>query len=206
MINPLKNKIQERPSLDMKRVLLGEQIPLIPRLGMFVLFTILLIFFTIVLLPKLVVLGPWGYVAGFIINGLSSAVVVLPGPGFAALIVMAKELDPILLGVAGGIGGALGELTGYWLGAQGRGTMAGNRIYALLLRAMSRLGGGILLCFSLIPFSPVDAAGVLAGASGYPIPRFLIYIGIGKVLKSVSILYLAAKAFEWAESYLTWLN
>ena len=52
---------------------------------------------------------------------------------------MAKELDPILLGVAAGIGGALGELTGYWLGAQGRGTMAGNRIFALQLRAMSRL-------------------------------------------------------------------
>jgi membrane protein YqaA with SNARE-associated domain len=161
---------------------------------------------TLVLLPKLVVLGPWGYVAGFIINGLSSAVVVLPGPGFAALIVMAKELDPILLGIAAGIGGAFGELTGYWLGAQGRGTLAGNRIYTLLLRAMTRLGGGILLCFSLIPFLPVDAAGVLAGASGYPVPRFLIYTGIGKVLKTVSILYLAAKAFEWAESYLTWLD
>jgi hypothetical protein len=44
MMNPLKNRIQERPSLDMKRVLLGEQIPFIPRLGLFVLVTVLLVF------------------------------------------------------------------------------------------------------------------------------------------------------------------
>jgi membrane protein YqaA with SNARE-associated domain len=204
-MNLLRNRIPDRTSPNLKRILLGEQLPLIPRL-LFVLFTILLIFLTIILLPKLVVLGPWGYVAGFTINCLSSALVVLPGPGFAALIIMAKELDPFLLGIAAGIGGTFGELTGYWLGAQGRETLEGNRIYTLLLRAMSRLGGGILVCFGLLPFLPVDAAGVLAGASGYPVSKFIFYVGIGKILMSVSILYLAARAFEWAEPYLKWLG
>jgi membrane protein YqaA with SNARE-associated domain len=205
-MNPLRDRIPGVSSARLKRLLLGEQLPLLPRLGLFVLFTILLIFVTIILLPRLVVLGPWGYVAGFIINCLSSALVVLPGPGFAALIIMVKELDPILLGIAAGIGGTFGELTGYWLGAQGTKALEGNRIYALLLRAMSHLGGGILLCFGLIPVLPVDAAGALAGASGYPVPKFLIYLGIGKTLKSVAILYLAARAFEWAEPYLMWLG
>jgi membrane protein YqaA with SNARE-associated domain len=205
-MNPLRDKAPSLTSARLKRLLLGEQLPLIPRLGLFVLFTVLLIFLTIILLPRLVVLGPWGYAAGFILNCLSSALVVLPGPGFAALIVMAKELDPILLGIAAGIGGTFGELTGYWLGAQGTKALEGNRFYTLLLRAMGRLGGGILLCFGLIPILPVDAAGALAGASGYPVPKFLIYLGIGKTIKSVGILYLAAKAFEWAEPYLNWLG
>jgi membrane protein YqaA with SNARE-associated domain len=205
-MNPLENRILGGTSSNLKRVLLGEQLPLIPRLGLFVLFTVLLVFLTIILLPQLVVLGPWGYVAGFIINCLSSAVVVLPGPGFAALIIMAKELDPFLLGIAAGIGGTFGELTGYWLGAQGRETLEGNRIYALIRRAMSHLGGGILVCFGLLPFLPVDAAGILAGASGYPVSKFLFYVGIGKTLMTVSILCLAARAFEWAEPYLTWLG
>lgn len=205
-MNPTENRISGGTSANLKRVLLGEQLPLLPRLGLFALFTILLIFLTIILLPQLVVLGPWGYVAGFIINCLSSALVVLPGPGFAALIIMAKELDPFLLGIAAGIGGTFGELTGYWLGAQGRETLEGNRVYTLLLRTMSHFGGGILVCFGLLPFLPVDAAGVLAGASGYPVSKFLFYVGIGKTLMSVSILYLAARAFEWAEPYMTWLG
>jgi membrane protein YqaA with SNARE-associated domain len=205
-MNLLIDRIQDGTSSRLKRVLLGEQLPLMPRLGLFVLFTILLIFLTIILLPKLVVLGPWGYVAGFTINCLSSALVVLPGPGFAALIIMTKELDPFLLGIAAGIGGTFGELTGYWLGAQGSKALEGNRVHALILRAMNHLGGGILLCFGLIPFLPVDAAGVLAGASGYPVSKFLIYVGIGKILMSVTILYLAARAFEWAEPYLMWLG
>ena len=112
----------------------------------------------------------------------------------------------ILLGVAAGVGGTFGELTGYWLGVQGRDTIEGNRVYDFILKAMQKLGGGILLFFGLIPLLPVDAAGVLAGASGYPIPKFLFYLGIGKVAMSITLLYLATRAFEWAEPYLKFLG
>lgn len=188
-----------------RRFLRGH-LPLMVRFGLFIVFTGLIVIATVLLMPKLVVLGPLGYAAGFVINLLSSAVIILPGPGFAAVMIMAKELNPILLGIAVGIGGTLGELTGYWLGAQGREPLEGNRLYGILLRSMTRLGGGILFLFGLLPFLPVDAAGVLAGASKYPVTKFLIYLGIGKTLMSIMILYLAAKAFEWAEPYLMWLG
>jgi len=105
-----------------------------------------------------------------------------------------------------GVGGTLGELTGYWLGAQGHESLQGNRVYAYLSRYMARVGGGILFFFGLLPFLPVDVAGVLAGASKYPILKFLVYLGIGKTIMSVVILYLAARAFQWAEPYLMWLG
>ncbi len=161
---------------------------------------------TLILLPSLVVLGPWGYMAGFIINLLSSAAIIVPGPGMAAVVIMVAELNPFLLGIAAGVGGTLGELTGYWLGAQGRDQLEGNRFHRLLLGAMRRAGGGLLFAFGLLPFLPIDVAGLLAGASNYPISKFLLYVGIGKTLMSIAILYLAAKAFEWAQPYLMWLG
>jgi membrane protein YqaA with SNARE-associated domain len=185
---------------------MGEQLPLMARLGLFIVLTVLLVVATIMLLPKLVTLGPWGYVAGSIINLLSSAAIVVPGPGFAAIMIMAAELNPFILGIAVGITGTVGELTGYWLGAQSRDPLQGNRLYQFLLIPMAKMGAVILILFGLAPFLPVDAAGVLAGASRYPVSKFLIYLGIGKVLKSVAILYVAAKAFEWAEPYLIWLG
>lgn len=182
------------------------RLPLMVKFALFIIVTGLIVIATLLLLPSLVVLGPLGYAAGFFINLLSSAAIVFPGPGFAAVMIMAKELNPILLGIAVGIGGTLGELTGYWLGAQGSEPLEGNRIHGFLLRSMARLGGAILFLFGLLPFLPVDAAGVLAGAAKYPISKFLFYLGIGKTLMSIMILYLAAKAFEWAEPYLMWLG
>jgi len=205
-VSILRGKIPNGISAKLHRVLLVNQLPFITKLGLFAVFTVVLVVLTVIFLPKLVVLGPWGYVAGFIINCVNSALIVFPGPGFAAIIVMAKDLNPFLLGLVAGIGGALGELSGYWLGAQGRESMGENRFYALMLRGMTRFGGVILFSFSLIPFLPVDAGGILAGAARYPITKFLVYVGIGKILKSVAILYLAAKAFEWAAPYSTWLS
>jgi membrane protein YqaA with SNARE-associated domain len=201
-----ENNSPSRTSSLLRRMLLGEQLPLMVRLGLFIVLTVLLVVATIILLPKLVILGPWGYVAGFIMNLLSSAAIVVPGPGFAAIMIMAAKLNPFILGIVVGIGGTIGELTGYWLGAQSREPLEGKRLYGFLLNAMAKMGGVMLLLFGLLPFLPVDAGGVLAGASRYPVSKFLIYVGIGKVLKSVAILYLAAKAFEWAEPYLRWLS
>lgn len=186
--------------------LLGQKLPLMVRFGLFILFTILSIIGTLVLLPHLVVLGPLGYVAGFVINLVSSAAIIVPGPGLAGIVLMASQLDPVLLGIAAGVGGTLGELTGYWLGAQSRDHISENRVYSILAGIMGRAGGGLLFFFGLLPFLPVDLAGLLAGASNYSVSKFLVYVGLGKILMSVTILFLAAKAFAWAQPYLMWLG
>ena len=205
-MNSSDNSTPENRSSMLRNVLLGQRLPLMVKLGLFILFTIVSIAATLVLLPQLVVLGPWGYLAGFVINLLSSAAVVFPGPGMAGIMVMATELNPFLLGIAAGIGGTLGELTGYWLGAQGRDQISGNRFYSFLAGSMNRFGGGLLFLFGLIPLLPIDLAGLLAGASNYPVSKFLVYVGIGKILMSVTILYLTAKTFEWVQPYLMWLG
>jgi membrane protein YqaA with SNARE-associated domain len=183
--------------------LLGRRLPLMVRLALFIVFTFITVISALLLLPHLVILGPWGYLAGFFINLLGTAAIVVPVPGLAGVMVMATQLDPILLGIAAGIGGTFGELTGYWLGAQGRQDFSNNRFYTLGAATMNRGGGGLLFAFGLLPFLPVDLAGFFAGASNYPMNKFLIYVGLGKVLMSVFILYLTARAFEWAQPYLS---
>lgn len=174
-------------------------------LGLFVVFTTSIIALTMVLLPYLVVIGPWGYGAAFFINLLTSATVVIPAPGFASVILMARELDPLILGVSAGIGGTIGELSAYWVGHQGGRVIHRSGIYRVVRRLMRRRGALVLLVTGLLPFLPVDAAGLIAGATRYPIPKFLVYLGIGKLIMATVILHVAAQAFEWAEPYLRWL-
>ena len=52
----------------------------------------------------------------------------------------------------------------------------------------------------------VDVAGVIAGTSRYPLPKFLIDLGIAKTATSIAILYLTARAFEWTRPYLDLLG
>ncbi len=67
---------------------------------------------------------------------------------------------------------------------------------------MRNFGGLIVFGSALIPFVPIDAAGLIAGAVRYPVLKFLIYLGIGKVIMTAAIMFLAARAFEWAAPYL----
>jgi membrane protein YqaA with SNARE-associated domain len=175
---------------------------LIQKASLFVVSTALLVVITLVLLPLLDNIGVWGYLAAFVVSAISSATVVIPGPGFAAIMVMAKDLNWLALGIVAGIGGTLGEMTAYYIGKQGTRALDGHKSYVFFQQCMRNFGGGIIFVFALIPLIPIDAAGLIAGAVRYPILKFLIYLGIGKVIMTATIMYLAAKAFEWAEPYL----
>ncbi|PZC49063.1 MAG: putative membrane protein YdjX, TVP38/TMEM64 family, SNARE-associated domain [Chloroflexi bacterium] len=176
------------------------------RVLIFLVLTVALVLITIAVLPFLVSFGPWGYLAGFVITLMGSATVVIPAPGFASVVLMATELNPIIMGVASGVGGTIGELSAYWLGAQGQGMLEGHRLYDVTKRHMERHGGWTLFAVGLIPFIPVDIGGIIAGTTRYPVWRFLLYLGLGKVIMTTGVLYASAKAFEWAEPYLRWLT
>ena len=142
-------------------------------------------------------LGSWGYLGAFLINGISSATIFFPAPGAAIIMVMAQDYDPFLLGAAAGIGGALGSITSYIVGRLGARAVQRGRLYRLAYWAMRRFGGLILFIFTLIPFLPMDAAGLLAGATRYSVRRFYIYVGIASVIKMVALLYVVTMSLDW---------
>jgi membrane protein YqaA with SNARE-associated domain len=203
---PLMKTFYLKLKSDLEHSLFEFHLTRLQQIVLFVVLMSLLTVLTIMVLPLLVTLGPWGYLAGFVINFLSNATVMIPLPGNTALVLMVKELDPFYLGVVAGIGGTIGQLTGYWLGVQGRESLEGARMYEFAQRGMERYGGLALVLFGLMPIPPDEVVAIIGGATRYPIPKFLLYLGIGKVAMTVGLLYLASEAFQWAEPFLRWLS
>jgi hypothetical protein len=106
------------PSLISRAKTLPPTVP--QKLELLILATVLIIVASMLFVPGTVDLGNWGYPGAFVINALSTATLLLPAPGIALIVSMANELNPIGLGVASGLGGAIGSLTAYWAGAQGQ--------------------------------------------------------------------------------------
>ena len=152
-------------------------------------------------LPRLEAAGHWAYGIGFLVQATTSASIFIPMPGMAALVVMSQELNIVALAVVGAAGGAVGELLGYWIGSQGRGPLAKTGLYKKLEAAVRRRGGTVIFLFAAVPLLPMDAAGIIAGATRYPIGRFLIAMFAGKLLLLIA-LFLAARQFHAAFSFL----
>ena len=102
----------------------------------------------------------------------------------------ALALDPLAVGIIAGVGGALGELTGYALGRSSHRLVRGAVLPGWLSRYADRHMGATLLAMYTIPSPFMDAAGILAGRLRYPLPLFLTYSLIGKVVQSIVFVYL----------------
>ncbi|MDA1035293.1 MAG: hypothetical protein O3B65_00255 [Chloroflexi bacterium] len=99
-------RLKTRASSVANRAASGIRLSLAQRIALFLVFSVLVAGTTFWLEPRISEAGAWGYLLGFLINGLSSATVVIPTVGFAAVLVLAKDLNPVLLGIAAGAGGA----------------------------------------------------------------------------------------------------
>ena len=127
-------------------------------------------------------IGNWGYLGVFVVQVLNSATILLPAPGHAHTFAIGGSLNPVIIGVVGGLGAGLGELTGYMLGATGRGMVAGGRWYARFDAVANRWTWAALFGIAALPL-PFDVAGVWAGAYRYPVWRFLAFVAMGKMVK-----------------------
>ena len=141
-------------------------------------------------------IGAWGFVGAFLAELGNSAVILVPTPGPAYTFAMGATLNPFLLGLAGGIGAALGELTGYFLGTRGRHIVEGWSPYAKITALTSRWTGPMLFVLAALPI-PFDLAGVWAGTTRYPLPRFLLFIAPGKIIKVTLVALAGYYSVSW---------
>ena len=102
--------------------------------------------------------GSWGYLGVFLAELANSAVILVPTPGPAYAFAMGVTLDPLTLGLIGGVAAILGELTGYMLGARGRRIVEGGRRYERFKALTVRWTRRALFTFALMPI-PFDVAG-----------------------------------------------
>ena len=130
-------------------------------------------------------LKQYGYPAVFLVGLVSNATVVLPVPGLAVSSVMGGVLNPWIVGLVGGLGQALGELTGYMAGYSGQTLVDGNPTYNRLTRWMQRYGTWTIFVLALIPNPVFDLGGMAAGTLRFPLLKFLVSCTAGKVIKNM---------------------
>ncbi|MFN7991705.1 MAG: VTT domain-containing protein [Candidatus Micrarchaeia archaeon] len=131
-------------------------------------------------------LSAYGYAGAFVISLLSSATILLPAPGWAAVAAMSKVLDPLLLGVCAGIGSAIGELSGYAAGDGTRDILnekvrESRKIHELV----ERYGPAAIFVLAFIPNPLFDIAGIAAGGARISWWKFLLACACGRVLRYI---------------------
>ncbi|MFQ5826713.1 MAG: DedA family protein [Dehalococcoidia bacterium] len=139
-----------------------------------------------------------GYVGVFFFTLLGSATLFLPSGGGAAIILAGAVLNPIAVGFLAGIGGALGELTGYAVGYEG-GAFLEKRanLYVRAKSWMERRGSITIFVLSAVPNPVFDAAGLAAGGIRYPLRNFLFLVWAGKTLQGLAGASLGALGSDW---------
>lgn len=141
-------------------------------------------------------LSEYGYVGVFLIMVISSATIVLPVPGAVAIFLLGSTLDPWLLGLVAGLGGALGETTGYLAGFGGGIALEKRPFYNRLSDWMHRRGGITIFLIGLVGVLPFDVAGIAAGALRYPLWRFLLFAALGKTPRFILIAWSGAWSID----------
>jgi uncharacterized membrane protein YdjX (TVP38/TMEM64 family) len=130
-------------------------------------------------------LAQYGYAAVFLVGLVSNATLILPVPGLAISSVMGGVFNPWIVGIVGGVGQALGELTGYMAGYSGQTWVDENTVYNRLTRWMQHHGILTIFVLALIPNPIFDLGGIAAGALRFPVWKFLASCTAGKIVKNI---------------------
>ena len=125
----------------------------------------------------------FGYPGIFLIALLANATVLLPAPGVAVIYAMGAIFNPFGVGLAAGLGGTFGELSGYLAGFSGQAVVERMDIYNRVRPWVEKYGGWAILVLSAIPNPFFDIAGIAAGIAKMPVQTFLIFSGIGQLIK-----------------------
>lgn len=137
------------------------------------------------------------YFAIFIASFVSSSsilVPILPFPSYLPVLVgVGVGLNPLLVGLLGGVGSVLGELIGYFAGLGGSAAIEKfekktPKFLKRFERFYSNIGFWVVLIFAFLPF-PFDVIGVLSGATKYDFRRFLLALAIGRLTRTLLIAY-----------------
>ena len=185
---------------------------------------------TLALIPGLILLiNPglteglegFGYASVFLMNLASTATFFFPVPGLtaAAQALIATEGDsarfPWLVGVLGGLGMAVGEVTAYYAGYLGSELARGRELWgpAALKRFLNRVLAGVhwmidnwgfptLFVLSAIPNPLFEIAGITAGSLRMPFRQFFVAVTAGKIVRGLLLAYFGQDVFDAVRDWL----
>ena len=154
------------------------------------------VFYVFVHGADLVALAGLGYPGVAILMFLSSSTIVLPAPGFVAVLGAGAVWNPLLVGLAAGLGAATGELSGYAIGTGGNAVLdlKESKNWKRVHCWLDRHGFVAILVLALIPNPVFDVLGMVAGTAAYPVKKFWITCAVGNSIKYAAIASLSSTA------------
>ena len=132
----------------------------------------------------------FGYFGVFIISFIGSVSVIFPIPYTLVIFALGSTLDPLFVGISGGLGAVLGEFSGYALGYYGRAVVNEERRKKMdyMLKVFDRYGPTAIFLFALTPL-PDDLLFIPLGVIHYPFWRAFIPAMFGKILMTFILAY-----------------
>ncbi len=142
-----------------------------------------------------------GYFGAFLIMLIANATVILPAPGVAVIFAMGGVLNPLGVALSAGVGGSLGELTGYLAGYGGQAAVENTKIYNRILPWVKKYGAWVILVLSAFPNPFFDMAGIAAGIAKIPLWQFMLACWVGQTIKMAMFAFAGAYSIDWIASF-----
>jgi uncharacterized membrane protein YdjX (TVP38/TMEM64 family) len=136
-----------------------------------------------------------GWLAYLIVFGLSiiaNLSVIVPVPLAASVMIAAATFwNPLLVALAGSLGGTIGELSGYYAGHLGKRLAIPDELawYKRFEGWIRRWGVWAIALLAFQPIIPFDIGGFIAGTMKMPLDRFLPALWVGKFAKYLLLVY-----------------
>lgn len=133
----------------------------------------------------------YGFLGVFVISAIGASTVVVPIPYTFVIYLLGAFMDPIVLALAGGLGSAIGVLTGYFLGYYGRAILSEEHQKKMNF-FVKIFGGNIPVVIFIFAFTPLPDALIFIplGIARYNLVKVWIPNFLGKLLMS----YVLARA------------
>ena len=141
-------------------------------------------------------LKDYGYLGAFLISLTLNATVILPAGNILMISVFGAALpSAVVVGLAGGAGAAIGEITGYVAGCSGRGIAQRSKMYSRVEGWVRRWGAMTIFIMALVPFV-FDLAGIAAGVLRFPFWKFLLLCWLGRTILYIGVALAGAWGWE----------
>lgn len=144
----------------------------------------------------------YGYLGVFVASLLGSIIPFLPVPYLIIVILLSGGLDPVGLGIAAGVGGALGKSTSYLLGRSGYliSKPSTQQNLTFLGKFVGKYGDLGVFIFAVTPL-PDDIYMIPIGMVRFPFWRFMLANTAGKVILSTAVAYFGQGFFGYAKLF-----
>ena len=137
----------------------------------------------------------YGYLGAFLVSLATNATIILPFPGLVVIIALGATFNPVFVALAGGVGAAIGEMTGYLLGYSGRGVAKNRMMYRRAAEWLDKWGALAVYIFAITPL-PFDVLGIVAGLLRFPLWKFFIACWLGKTVLYIGMTFAGSWGWE----------